>query len=52
MVGDRGLKQPSHIRPNRLFTADSQIILYRAGRLAPSAMDRVTDKIIDILRGQ
>ncbi len=45
-----GLKQPSHIRPNRLFTADSQIILYRVGRLAPSAMDRVTDQIVGILR--
>jgi len=52
MVGDRGLKQPSHIRPNRLFTADSQIVLYRVGRLAPSAMGRVADKIVDILRSQ
>lgn len=25
-----GLRQPSNIRPNRLFTADSNIILYRA----------------------
>ena len=27
------LKQRSHIRPNRIFTADSNIILYQAGSL-------------------
>ena len=27
------LKQPSNVRPNRLFTADSNIILYRVGGL-------------------
>ena len=48
---DGGLKQPSHIRPNRLFTADSRIILYRAGRLAPATLDRVIDRIVEILRG-
>lgn len=46
-----GLKQPSHIRPNRLFTADSQIVLYRVGRLAPAALDQVIDRIVEILRG-
>src|SRR4030067_2255429 len=45
-----GLKQPSHIRPNRLFTADSQIVLYRVGRLAPPALGGVNDKIAYILR--
>ncbi|MBI2487328.1 MAG: type II toxin-antitoxin system PemK/MazF family toxin [Deltaproteobacteria bacterium] len=29
------LKQKSNVRPNRLFTADRQIILYRAGHLNP-----------------
>ncbi|HEX9274033.1 MAG TPA: type II toxin-antitoxin system PemK/MazF family toxin, partial [Candidatus Binatia bacterium] len=29
-----GLHQNSNIRPNRIFTADSNIILYRAGVLA------------------
>jgi mRNA interferase MazF len=24
-----GLRQPSNIRPNRIFTADSHIVLYR-----------------------
>ncbi len=27
------LKKPSNIRPNKLFTADNSIILYRAGAL-------------------
>jgi mRNA interferase MazF len=27
------LRQASHIRPNRLFTADSKIVLYRAGAI-------------------
>src|SRR3989337_3200233 len=27
------LKQPSNLRPNRIFTADSHIILYRIGIL-------------------
>lgn len=48
---DGGLKQPSHIWPNRLFTADSRNILYRAGRLAPATLDRVIDRIVEILRG-
>lgn len=46
-----GLKQPSHIRPNRLFTADSQIVLYRVGRLAPATLDQAIDRIVEILRG-
>ncbi len=27
------LRKPSNIRPNRIFTADLDIILYRAGRI-------------------
>ena len=30
-----GLRQASYIRPNRLFTADSNIVLYRAGGVLP-----------------
>jgi mRNA interferase MazF len=29
-----GLNQSSRIRPNRLFTADSGILIYRAGRIS------------------
>lgn len=27
------LKQPSNVRPNRIFTADTHIVLYRIGNL-------------------
>jgi mRNA interferase MazF len=44
------LKQKSHIRPNRIFTADSSIILYSVGRLSHVKCDEVIEKIIKILR--
>lgn len=42
------LKQNSNIRPNRLFTADSNIVLYRIGTLEKKKIEEVTNKIIDI----
>lgn len=44
------LKQPSNIRPNRLFTADSNIILYRIGNLKMEKLNEVVDKVIWILK--
>ncbi len=44
------LKQRSNIRPNRIFTADQHIILYRVGQLKIEKVTEVTDSIIDILR--
>mgnify|MGYP005854676207 CR=1 FL=1 len=44
-----GLPQDSNIRPNRLFTADANIILYRAGVLAPKKVQEVVAKIIQIV---
>jgi mRNA interferase MazF len=43
------LKQRSHIRPNRIFTADSSIILYSVGQLKKKKIDSVIDKLIEIL---
>jgi mRNA interferase MazF len=43
------LRQVSNIRPNRLFTADSSIILYKVGALKKSMINRVIDKIIGIV---
>lgn len=43
------LHQESHARPSRVFTADSNIILYRAGTLLPAKLQEVVDKIIQIL---
>ena len=46
---DGNLNQSSRIRPNRLFTADEAIILYRAGRVATAKMDEVATGLADIL---
>ncbi|MGA2464086.1 MAG: type II toxin-antitoxin system PemK/MazF family toxin [Thermodesulfobacteriota bacterium] len=46
-----GLKQPSNVRPNRLFTADSNIILYRVGGLKGTKLTEIIEKIINIIRG-
>ena len=44
-----GLKQPSNIRPNRIFTADSGIVLYRAGSLKRNKISEVVEKVIEII---
>lgn len=44
-----GLDQESHIRPNRLFTADSKIILYKAGTLKPEKLNAVVMKLVEII---
>lgn len=43
------LKKESNVRPNRLFTADSRIILYRAGLLKAYRVGEVVETIIYIL---
>lgn len=43
------LKVKSNIRPNRLFTADKNIILYRIGHLRREKIREVINKIKDIL---
>jgi len=44
------LKQRSNLRPNRIFTADRHIILYRAGHLKPEKMNEVIKEIVGFLR--
>ncbi len=44
------LKQPSNIRPNRIFTADKRLILYRVGGLKQEKLEKVTQAIVHILR--
>jgi len=44
------LRQRSNVRPNRIFTADRHIILYRVGHLKPEKVDQIIDRIVDILR--
>ncbi|MFQ5676501.1 MAG: type II toxin-antitoxin system PemK/MazF family toxin [bacterium] len=43
------LKQASNIRPNRIFTADKRIILYKVGQAKREKTNSVIKKIIHIL---
>jgi mRNA interferase MazF len=47
-----GLSQPSRIRPNRLFTADSRIVLYATGRVRDSKLKEAASAVIAILNQQ
>ena len=44
------LKKKSNIRPNRLFTAESNIIIYSAGKLSQTKIKNITNKVINIIR--
>ena len=53
-LGDRdfatgGLRQRSNVRPNRLFTAESSIVEYRAGTLIQAKMQEIVNMLIQIL---
>ncbi len=45
-----GLKQPSNVRPNRIFTADSHIVLYKVGNLSANKLNEVIEKVVEIIR--
>ncbi len=44
------LRQNSNIRPNRLFTADQQIVLYQVGRLKPEKTGAAIALIVELLQ--
>ncbi len=44
------LNQPSNIRPNRIFTADQEIVLYQAGQIKPEKLTEVINKVIEIIQ--
>ncbi len=44
------LRKSSNIRPNRIFTADRQIIQSKVGELYPEKFQAVLDRLITILR--
>ena len=44
------LKQSSNVRPNRIFTADSHIVLYRVGNLKIEKLTEVIEKVVELLR--
>jgi mRNA interferase MazF len=43
------LKQPSNVRPNRIFTADRTLVLYRIGNLKAAKLAEV-GRLIEILQ--
>ena len=45
---DGTLNKPSNIRPNKIFTADEGIILYKSGHINETKIQEVTAKIISI----
>ncbi|MCL4557672.1 MAG: type II toxin-antitoxin system PemK/MazF family toxin [Deltaproteobacteria bacterium] len=45
-----GLKQQSNVRPNRIFTADDHIILYKIGKLNPDKVNEIIEKLVKIIR--
>jgi mRNA interferase MazF len=45
-----GLKQVSNVRTNRIFTADSEIVLYKIGQLNVNKLNLIIEKIIEIIR--
>ncbi len=44
------LNKSSNIRPNRLFTADRQIIQSKIGELKVAKLEMVIDQLVEILR--
>lgn len=44
-----GLNQDSRIRPNRLFTADSAIVVYLAGRIAREKLREAREVLVQLL---
>jgi len=44
------LKTKSNIRPNRIFTADKNIILYKLGNLKENKVIESVEKLIEIIR--
>jgi mRNA interferase MazF len=49
---DGSLRRPSNARPNRIFTADTRLILYRVGRLMPVSIGELVEAVVRILRDE
>jgi mRNA interferase MazF len=50
-VIDSALSVASNIRPNKLFTADESIVLYKIGALKADKLKAVIAKVIEIFSG-
>ena len=42
------LNKKSNVRPNKIFTADENIILYKIGSLCDEKMKEIIDKVVEI----
>jgi len=51
-VENGSLHGASNARPNKLFTADENIILYKAGSLCRPKLDTVIDTVVRIFKNQ
>lgn len=49
-VSDNALKTASNARPNKLFTADESIVLYKIGALKSDKFDKIIFKIVDMFK--
>jgi mRNA interferase MazF len=47
-IENGSLNDTSNIRPNKLFTADESIILYKIGNLNKIKLQEITEKIINM----
>lgn len=45
-----GLIKTSNVRPNRIFTADTHIVLYRIGHLKQNKLNQIIEKVMEIIR--
>ena len=45
-----GLKKLSNIRPNRIFTADTHLVLYRVGTIKKGKLTDVIERVVEIIR--
>ena len=43
------LNKPSNIRPNKVFTAEETIVLYKIGHINKKIIQKVTEKIVNIV---
>ena len=44
------LRQESNVRPNKIFTADESIILYKIGRLKKEKIEKIIEAIVKIIK--
>ena len=44
------LNQPSNVRPNRVFTADGGLILYRVGHLKQTKVAETVQRLVELIR--